>query len=115
MLNDSAYVTLEDVAATRQALLAAHRQLNARRTTEWLLGGSILSVVFYATTWFLSPSASVGIYVIIAIGSYVVGGIAVLMNMEQQAKWRKAKEVELDGIESQIHSGAMVQRPNPKP
>jgi hypothetical protein len=112
MPDDSGLVTLEDVATDRQRLAEAHRRVNARRPFEWLLGGSLFTMVFGVITWFLNPATPLGIYVIIAIVSFATGGFAVLMNMKEQTKWRMAKEGELDSIERKIRAGERVPRPN---
>jgi Flp pilus assembly protein TadB len=113
MLNYNEYVTLEDVTSDRQALAEAHRRLNARRPIEWMLGSSMFAVAFGVTTWFLQPSATLGLYVIITVVCFVTGGVTVLLNKKEQRAWRKAKEDELEIIENKIRAGEKVPRPNP--
>jgi len=112
MLNDNEYVTLEDVTSARQALTEAHRRLNTRRPIEWLLGSSMFAFVFGVTTWFLQPSAPLGLYVIITVACFVTGGVTVLFSVKKQKAWRKAKEDELEIIENKIRAGEKVPRPN---
>jgi hypothetical protein len=112
MLNDSGYVTLEGVASERRAFAEAHRQLKARNPVEWLMGSSFFTIVFWVTIWFLRPSATFGIYVIIAVLSFMTGGVTVLLGIKKQREWYKAKEVELNVIENKIKAGEKVSRPN---
>lgn len=111
-LNDSGYVTLEDVASDRHTFAEAHRQLKARNPIEWLMGSSMFTIVFGFTTWFLQPSATFGIYVIITVGCFMTGGVTVLLGVMKQREWYKAKEIELEAIENKIKAGEKVPRPN---
>ena len=111
--NSTECVTLEDVASDRVNFAKAHMLMKARTPKEWLIGGTIFTVGFSLTTYFLRPNAPLAIYLIIAATSFAVSGMVVFMNTRQTAEWYKAKAAELDGVEYRIRCGEKVPRPKP--
>jgi hypothetical protein len=106
------HVTLDDVATDRMRFAEAQKHLKARAPLEFMLGGTVFTVGFAVAVWFLRPSTSPAIYMIIAVTSFLVSGIAVFLNAKKRDDWYRAKGEELDSVEARIRSGERVLRPN---